>query len=56
LAVAGAVRATGFPARPIAPEIARATRQELGALKALPLVWADLMAKLGVTDPGLFGL
>jgi ribulose-5-phosphate 4-epimerase/fuculose-1-phosphate aldolase len=56
LAVAGAVRATGFPARPIGPEIARATRQELGALKALPLVWADLMAKLGVTDPGLFGL
>jgi ribulose-5-phosphate 4-epimerase/fuculose-1-phosphate aldolase len=54
LAVAGASRATGVPARPIAPEVARATKQELSNLKALPLVWEDLMAKLHQTDPRLF--
>lgn len=54
LAVAGAARATGLPARPIAPEVARATKRELAGLKAFPLVWNDLMAKLRVTDPGLF--
>jgi ribulose-5-phosphate 4-epimerase/fuculose-1-phosphate aldolase len=55
LSVAGAARATGLPAKPIAPEIARLTKQELGALKALPLVWEDLMAKIRATDAGLFG-
>ncbi len=54
LSVAAASRATGIAARPIAPEVARATKQELRALKAFPLVWEDLMAKLRVTDPGLF--
>jgi ribulose-5-phosphate 4-epimerase/fuculose-1-phosphate aldolase len=53
ITVAAASRATGISARPIVPEVARATREELGALKALPLVWADLMAKLRTTDPAL---
>jgi ribulose-5-phosphate 4-epimerase/fuculose-1-phosphate aldolase len=51
LSVAGAARATGRTPRPIAPEVAQATRQELGTLKAMPLVWADLMARLRTTDP-----
>ena len=54
LAVAGASRATGLAARPIAAEIARATKQELNNLKALPLVWEDVMARLRLSDPGLF--
>jgi ribulose-5-phosphate 4-epimerase/fuculose-1-phosphate aldolase len=54
LAVAGAARAMGVPARPIAREVARATREELLNLKALPLVWEDMMAKLRASDPGLF--
>jgi ribulose-5-phosphate 4-epimerase/fuculose-1-phosphate aldolase len=54
LTVAGASRATGVPAKPISAEVARATKQELGSLKALPLVWQDFMAKLAVTDPALF--
>jgi ribulose-5-phosphate 4-epimerase/fuculose-1-phosphate aldolase len=56
LSVLGAARATGLTPRPIAPEVARATRQELGSLKALPLVWADLMARLRLSDPDLMGL
>jgi ribulose-5-phosphate 4-epimerase/fuculose-1-phosphate aldolase len=54
LTVAGASRATGIAARPISPEIAQLTKKELMSLKALPLVWADLMAKLRATDPDLF--
>lgn len=54
LAVAAAARATGLPARPIAPEVARGAKREMAALKAFPLVWEDLMAKLRGTDPGLF--
>src|SRR5262249_55451105 len=54
LTVAGASRATGVPAKPIAPEIARLTKQELAGLKALPMVWEDLMAKFKATDPALF--
>jgi ribulose-5-phosphate 4-epimerase/fuculose-1-phosphate aldolase len=54
LSVAGAVRAMGVPARPISPEIAQLTKKELMSLKALPLVWEDLMAKLKPTDPALF--
>jgi ribulose-5-phosphate 4-epimerase/fuculose-1-phosphate aldolase len=54
LAVAGASRAMGVAARPIAAPVARATRQELLDLKALPLVWEDMMAKLRVSDPALF--
>lgn len=53
LAVAAAARATGSTPRPIAPEVARATKEELASLKALPLVWADLMARLRTTDPAL---
>jgi L-fuculose-phosphate aldolase len=54
LVVCGASRATGVAARPIASEIARATKQELASLKALPMVWEDFMAKLRATDPQLF--
>jgi ribulose-5-phosphate 4-epimerase/fuculose-1-phosphate aldolase len=54
LVVAGASRATGLAARPISPQIALATKQELMNLKALPLVWEDLMTKLRATDPALF--
>jgi ribulose-5-phosphate 4-epimerase/fuculose-1-phosphate aldolase len=54
LAVAGAGRAMGITPKPIAPEVAKATKKELAALKALPLVWEDLMAKLRLTDPSLF--
>jgi ribulose-5-phosphate 4-epimerase/fuculose-1-phosphate aldolase len=54
LVVNGASRATGVAARPIAAEIARATKQELASLKALPMVWEDFMAKLRATDPQLF--
>jgi ribulose-5-phosphate 4-epimerase/fuculose-1-phosphate aldolase len=54
LAVAGASRATGVAAKPVSPEIARLTKQELASLKAMPMVWDDLMAKLRATDPGLF--
>jgi hypothetical protein len=53
LAVAGAARATGIAATPIAPEVALATKQELMSLSALSLVWDDLMAKLRATDPAL---
>lgn len=54
LAVAAAARATGAPARPIAPEVARRTREELAGLGALPLFWEDQMAQLRATDPALF--
>ncbi len=54
LVVSGALRATGISARPIAPEIARATKKELASLKALPMVWEDFMIKLRATDPQLF--
>ncbi|MBA3501773.1 MAG: class II aldolase/adducin family protein [Myxococcota bacterium] len=54
LAVAAASRATGIAATPIAPDVARMTRQELMGLKALPMVWEDLMARLRQTDGELF--
>jgi ribulose-5-phosphate 4-epimerase/fuculose-1-phosphate aldolase len=54
LSVAGAARATGLTPKPIHPEIARATKQELAGLKAFPMVWADQMTKLRATDPALF--
>jgi ribulose-5-phosphate 4-epimerase/fuculose-1-phosphate aldolase len=54
LSVAGAARATGLTPKPISPEIAQLTKRELGSLKALPMVWEDLMIKLRATDPGLF--
>jgi ribulose-5-phosphate 4-epimerase/fuculose-1-phosphate aldolase len=54
LAVAAASRATGIAAKPIAPEVARTTKQELMGLKALPIVWEDLMARLRQTDEELF--
>ena len=56
LAVAGAARATGITPKPIAPEVALATKQELMSLAALNLVWEDLMAKLRATDPALVAL
>jgi ribulose-5-phosphate 4-epimerase/fuculose-1-phosphate aldolase len=56
LAVAGAARATGIAPRPIAPEVALATKQELMSLSALNLVWDDLMAKLRATDPALVAM
>jgi len=56
LAVAAAARATGVTPKPIAPEVALATRQELMSLAALNLVWEDLMAKLRATDPALVAM
>jgi ribulose-5-phosphate 4-epimerase/fuculose-1-phosphate aldolase len=54
LSVAAASRFTGIPAKPIAPDVARMTKQELASLKALPLVWEDILARLRPTDPDLF--
>jgi ribulose-5-phosphate 4-epimerase/fuculose-1-phosphate aldolase len=54
LSVAGAGRVTGITPRPIAPAVARATRQELMGLGALGLVWQDLLQRL-VPDPELKG-
>ena len=54
LTVVGAARAMGVTPRPIAPEIAQATKKELSGLKALPMVWEDFMTKLRATDPQLF--
>ena len=56
LAVAGAARATGMAAKPIGPEVALRTKQELMSLSALSLVWDDLMAKLRATDPALVAM
>jgi ribulose-5-phosphate 4-epimerase/fuculose-1-phosphate aldolase len=53
LAVAGAARATSITPKPIAPEVALATKRELLSLGALNLVWEDLMTKLRATDPAL---
>lgn len=58
LSVASAARITGITARPIAPEIALATKRELNTIVAglspIGLVWQDLMAKLKQSDPDLF--
>lgn len=58
LSVAGAARATGMTPRPIAPEIALATKRALNTILAgaspLGFVWEDLMIKLSATDPDLF--
>jgi len=54
LAVEAAGRVTGITPRPIAPEIALMTREELNGFKATGLIWDDLMAKLRQTDPDLF--
>jgi hypothetical protein len=40
--------------RPIAPEVAKMTRQELNGLRATGMIWDDLIAKLRQTDPDLF--
>jgi ribulose-5-phosphate 4-epimerase/fuculose-1-phosphate aldolase len=40
--------------KPIHPEVALATKKELAGLKALGMVWEDLMAKLRKSDPELF--
>jgi hypothetical protein len=51
-------RTTGITPRPIAPEIALATKRELNTIVAgfspLNLVWDDLMAKLRQSDADLF--
>jgi ribulose-5-phosphate 4-epimerase/fuculose-1-phosphate aldolase len=58
LSVAAAARATGVAPKPIAPEIATQTRQELDAVitkhGAIEVVWTDLVTKLRQTDPDLF--
>jgi len=54
LEVEAAARVTGVTPRPIAPEIAQMTRQELNGLQATGLIWDDLMAKLRQTDADLF--
>jgi ribulose-5-phosphate 4-epimerase/fuculose-1-phosphate aldolase len=54
LTVAAAGRATGVTPKPISSETALLTKKELMSLKALPMVWQDLMAKLKASDPGLF--
>jgi ribulose-5-phosphate 4-epimerase/fuculose-1-phosphate aldolase len=56
LAVFNAARATGLSAKPIPPEIALATKKELNALAALPLIWAEHLKKLQATDPALMAL
>lgn len=58
LSVAAAARATGITPRPIAPEVALATKRELNTIVAglspLNLIWDDLMAKLRDSDRDLF--
>ncbi len=54
LSVAAAACVTGLSPRPISPEIALATKQELNGLGALQLIWEDLMTKLRASDPSLF--
>jgi ribulose-5-phosphate 4-epimerase/fuculose-1-phosphate aldolase len=54
LAVEAAGRVTGITPRPISPEIAQMTRQELNGLQATGMIWDDLMAKLRQTDADLF--
>jgi len=54
LAVEAAGRVTGATPRPIAPDVALTTRQELNGLRATGMIWDDLMAKLRQTDPELF--
>jgi ribulose-5-phosphate 4-epimerase/fuculose-1-phosphate aldolase len=54
LAVEAAGRGTGLTPRPIAPEIAQMTRQELNSLQATGMIWDDLIAKLKQSDPDLF--
>jgi ribulose-5-phosphate 4-epimerase/fuculose-1-phosphate aldolase len=44
----------GSQPKPIHPEVALATKKELAGLKALGMVWEDLMTKLRKTDPELF--
>jgi ribulose-5-phosphate 4-epimerase/fuculose-1-phosphate aldolase len=56
LAVHNAARATGLTPRPIAPEVALATKKELTGLAALHMVWDDLMKKLSATDAPLLAL
>ncbi len=55
ISVSVASGAIGATARPIAPKIALATKQELMSLNAVPMVWQDQMARLRATDPDLFG-
>lgn len=54
ISVAVASQAIGAPARPIAPQVALATKKELAGLGALPMIWHDQMARLRATDPELF--
>jgi L-fuculose-phosphate aldolase len=58
LSVAAVARTTGVTPRPIAPEIALATKRELNTIVAgfspLNLIWDDLMAKLRQSDADLF--
>ena len=58
LSVTAAARTTGITPRPIAPEIALATKRELNTIVAgfspMNLVWDDLMAKLKQSDADLF--
>jgi ribulose-5-phosphate 4-epimerase/fuculose-1-phosphate aldolase len=58
LSVMGAARTTGITPRPIAPEVAIATKRELSTIyagrSALGFVWDDLMAKLRQSDAELF--
>ena len=54
ISVAVAAQAIGATARPIAPQVALATKKELVSLNALPMIWQDQMARLAVTDKDLF--
>src|SRR5262249_11166333 len=48
LAVHNAARATGLAPRPIPAEVALATKKELNALAALPLIWEEHLTRLQV--------
>jgi ribulose-5-phosphate 4-epimerase/fuculose-1-phosphate aldolase len=54
ISVAVAAQAIGATARPIAPQVALATKKELANLNALPMIWQDQMARLKATDLDLF--
>jgi L-fuculose-phosphate aldolase len=54
ISVAVAAQAIGATPRPIAPQVALATKKELANLNALPLIWQDQMIRLRATDPELF--
>ena len=54
LSVATAARSLGLKPTPIATEVARRAKAEIGRIPVLPLLWKDFLVRLRMTDPDLF--